>query len=93
MKNRIQWLSFISGLLLGLYSLVLYLGYWKHPVRCLECNQVVEESSQLALWLGHQNVVHFECLEDLRIHAEALDKSMSDFIIHKAKHEHDHKQP
>ena len=93
MQNKIQWLSFTAGFFLGLYTLILYLGYYPHPVRCLECNQVVEESSQLAMWLGHQNVIHFECIDDMRRHAEALDKGIGDFTIQATNHEHTGKQP
>lgn len=67
------------GFSLGMYVFALYLGYWNHPVRCLECNQIAEQSSQVVIWLGHENVVHFDCIDDMAKHAEAVGKSVGDF--------------
>ena len=77
--KKSKLVHFVFGLFFGLYIFALYLGYWSHPVRCLECNQVAEESSQLVIWLGHENVVHFECIDDMAKHAEAVGKTVIDF--------------
>lgn len=67
--------------LLGItYGMLLYWCYMPNTVDCLYCNQPVETSTDVRVCFGHQNVIHFECVEEMHDMLERTGKTTKDFL-------------